>query len=61
MTALRECPHCGGQYHSYENGDGTEYGRCPNCGAGIGRGWSDAAEDARLLANHLRGSRRGRA
>lgn len=58
MTLLLTCASCGGEFHAYENGDGTATGRCYNCGVTHTYGMSDSEKrDAELLANHLRGSR----
>lgn len=32
MTSIATCSGCGGEFRIYENGDGTSYGRCYNCG-----------------------------
>lgn len=57
-TLLLVCTKCGGEYHAYDNGDGTATGRCHNCGRTHTFGLSDSdRRDAELLANHLRGSR----
>ena len=59
MTLLLVCSKCGGEFRAYENGDGTAYGRCYNCGTTHSIGLSkNEKRDAELLANHLRGSRR---
>ena len=58
MTLLLTCDRCGGEFHAYENGDGTATGRCYSCGTTHTYGMSDSEKrDAELLANHLRGSR----
>lgn len=58
MTRLEICSKCGGEFHAYENGDGTAFGRCYNCGTTHSFGLSASEKrDAELLANHLRGSR----
>lgn len=59
MTLLLTCDRCGGEFHAYENGDGTATGRCYNCGTTHSFGLTPSEKrDAELLANHLRGSRR---
>ena len=60
MTRLEVCSKCGGEFRAYENGDGTAYGRCYNCGTShyFGPLSEQDRRDAELLANHLRGSRR---
>jgi DNA-directed RNA polymerase subunit RPC12/RpoP len=59
MTLLLVCSRCGGEYHAYENGDGTATGRCYHCGTTHTYGLSDSDKrEAELLENHRRGSRR---
>ncbi len=55
MTSICVCPRCGGEYRSYENGDGSEYGTCYNCGISYTFSRKDADRERELRENHLRG------
>lgn len=57
MTLLAVCSRCGGEFHAYENGDGTAMGRCYNCGTTHCFGFVDMKKERELEENHLRGAR----
>ena len=59
MTLLEICSKCGGEFRAYENGDGTAYGTCYNCGKSHFISLvpdEEIAREKELLANHHRGA-----